>query len=161
MNIPGSNLLKVANTLLMQTSLIYHQALSRSLNPVGQSVTTYADPVSIQGDWQPVDRAMYDQLGLQLSVEYNTLFISKDIIDIQRGVSPDIIEAFGKFYVCESNVPDFYNVDGWVGVLCAYSYPTDAAAHKAGHMIKSSVELRYGIFKQPNFTVLKNIQYDR
>ncbi len=117
MTTPGSNLLNKALTVLGKQTVAYFQATSRALNNIGLEVTTYAEAVNVLGSWQPVPRRMYKQYGLDLQKDYYTFYASKNIIDLERDVSGDILAFDGMRYQAESNV-EWFAVDGWNAVLC-------------------------------------------
>jgi hypothetical protein len=117
MSVPGSNLLKQALTVIAAQTITYYQALTRTVNTVGQWVTPYAEPVSIRGSFQAVPRNLYQQYGLDFQKDYYTFYSLNDIMDIKRDVSNDQIEFNGLRYQCESN-NDWFAVDKWKGILC-------------------------------------------
>jgi len=119
MPIPGSDLLNMALTLIQRQSLEYFQFASRSLNSIGQDVTVYEDVVTLVGSWQPVPRHLYMPYGLDLQKDYFTFYTSNNLLDITRDVSGDQIQFQTKRYQVQS-ANDWYQLDGWKGVLCVY-----------------------------------------
>jgi hypothetical protein len=115
--VPGSNLLIRALQLIASQTISYYRFISRSLNSVGQDITLYADPVTLYGSFQAVDRKLYDQYGLDLQKSYYTFYSSSNISDIGRDVSGDQLIFGGQRFQVESN-NDWFKVDGWKGVLC-------------------------------------------
>lgn len=115
--IPGANILNMALTIIAKQTVIYYKYLSRSVNAVGQNVTLYDLPMNVVGSWQPVPRNLYMVYGLDLQKEYFTFYTSNDLLDIQRDVSGDQLVFGGQRYQVESN-NDWYQLDGWKGVLC-------------------------------------------
>lgn len=115
--IPGANVLNMALTVIAKQTVIYYRSTGRALNNVGQEVTTYATPVSLLGSFQPVPRNLYTQFGLDLQKSYFTLYVSANLVDLARDVSGDQIVFNNLRYQCESN-NDWYDMDGWKGVLC-------------------------------------------
>jgi hypothetical protein len=63
---------------------------------------------------------LYEFYGLDLQKTYYNLFISRDVVDIARGVSNDKFIFNSKTYFCES-IEDWYSLDGWVNVLSVLS----------------------------------------
>ena len=116
--IPGSNILNMALTVIAKERLLYFEALGRPLNDIGQNVTEFAPAVSIVGSFQPVPRRLYETLGLDFQKSYFNLYTSNDIIDIGRDVSCDQVQFQGKLYQCESSTPWYEGLDGWVAILC-------------------------------------------
>jgi hypothetical protein len=117
MRIPGANLLRKAFTLISRSDLFYYQAIGRSFNNVGQYVTEYAPGVAIKGSWQPVSKKEYEALGLDFQKSYFNLYIPKNILDLKRNVSADQVSFEGERFQVES-ATDWFNVDGWLSVLC-------------------------------------------
>lgn len=120
MPIPGSNLLKKALGVIGSQTLSYYKASGRSLNSIGQDVTTYALPVSVKGSFQPVPKALYAQFGLDFTKDYFNFFVSKDLVDITRDVSNDLLVFNSVVYQCES-ATKWYQIDGWLQMLCCAS----------------------------------------
>lgn len=117
MGVPGSNLLNLALSVIAKQTLTYYQATGRTLNAVGQEITTYASPVTVMGSFQPVPRILYEKYGLDFQKSYFTFYASVNLIDIQRDVSADQIAFGSQRYQCLSS-NDWFAVDGWKGILC-------------------------------------------
>lgn len=117
--IPGINLLNMALTLIAKQTITYYQFAGRSQNSIGQDVTTYNKPISIVGSFQPVPRSLYQQYGLDLQKDYYTFYTSNDMIDVGRDVSGDQIAFRGQRFQCESDNA-WFQMDGWVGVICVH-----------------------------------------
>jgi len=115
--IPGQNLLNMCLTVIAQQTIQYYQFESRALNAVGQDITTYQSVVNIVGSWQPVPRNLYEQYGLDLQKDYFTFYSSNNLLDITRDVSGDQVQFNNRRYQVES-ANDWYQLDGWKGVLC-------------------------------------------
>jgi hypothetical protein len=123
--IPGVNVLNMAFNVIAQQTIAYYKYLSRSLNNVGQDVSVYDTPVNIKGSFQPIPRSMYQSYGLDLQKDYWMFYVSKHLIDVYRDVSGDQIAFKGQRFQCESS-NDWFDEDGWVGVLCVLiTAPTD------------------------------------
>lgn len=119
MPVPGSNLLKMALTVIARQFVIYYMDTGRTANTVGQYVTTYAPPRVVSGSFQPVPRQLYEQFGLDLQKNYFTFYAPNPLMDITRNVSGDQIAFNGVRFQVESK-NDWFAMDGWVGVLCVY-----------------------------------------
>lgn len=120
--IPGSDLLDLALSVIDSQEISYYQASSRTLNSVGQYITTYNTPISLFGSFQPVPRQLYELYGLDLQRTYYTFYVSSDLIDLQREVSGDQLVFNSQRFQCQSN-NDWFAVDGWKGVLCVLLGP--------------------------------------
>lgn len=117
MAIPGENVLAYAFQAIAQTTIIYYQFVSRSLNSIGQDVAVYDSPVSLMGSWQPVQRNLYQSLGLDFQKDYYNFYVQSDLLDINRDVSGDQIVFNGRRFQCQSNT-EWFQIDGWQAVLC-------------------------------------------
>lgn len=116
--IPGSNLLRMAmGPIAPQTPLQWRAWLSRDVNEAGDFVAQYADPVDIEGSMQPVPRALYQQLGLDMSKDYQTLYTSSDVIVTDEDRGGDAILYDGAIWICESDT-NWRHADGWRKILC-------------------------------------------
>jgi hypothetical protein len=114
--IPGSNLLASALRVIKPTEVLYYQDSGRSVNDVGQYITTYSDPVTIMASVQSVNRMTYTELGLDFQKNYMNFWLSADVIDLGRDVTGDKIGVYGKIYQLES-ADYWFPIDGWVSVL--------------------------------------------
>jgi len=115
--IPGQNLLKMAFSVIAKTTVSYFKFAGRSLNDVGQDITTYDPPFDITGSVQEVQRDMYDKFGLDLQNSYIMFYTETNVLDVGRDVSGDQLEWNGGRYQCESDT-EWHPIDGWDSVLC-------------------------------------------
>lgn len=115
--IPGSNLLGMALTVIQPQTVIWLQETARTQNAIGQWVTEYATPMPVRGSWQPLDRAKYEQLGLDLAKKYFVFFASIAMTAVERMKAGDVLEFAGNHHHIEDEV-DWYIQDGWRGILC-------------------------------------------
>lgn len=129
--IPGSNVLKMAFSVIAKQRVLYYQAIGRVLNNVGQNVTTYNPPCTMFGSFQPVPRRLYQAYGLDLQKDYFTFYTNHNLTDIARGVSADQIVFQGQRFQVESD-NDWYAMDGWKGVLCIRVGVNTAATNLLG-----------------------------
>ena len=114
--IPGSNLLNKAFTLIGKTTVSYYTDAGRTVNAVGQYVTSYSAAANVTGSLQAVKQELYDKYGLDFQKKYYMLYVSRDAIDVGRDVSGDQFEHNGYRYQCES-LTNWYSIDGWVSIL--------------------------------------------
>lgn len=117
--IPGQNILNMALSVIAKQQVTYYRFAGRALNSIGQDITTYNSPIFVVGSWQPVPRTLYYQYGLDLQKDYFTFYTSNNVIDVGRDVSGDQIAFNGQRYQCESN-NDWFQLDGWKGILCVH-----------------------------------------
>ncbi len=127
--IPGSNLLNQALGVIARQTVTYYQDAGRTVSSVLLYDTEYADGVDITGSFQPVDNALYQQLGLDLSKTYWTLYTSNNIVSVNRDVSGDQIAFNGRRFQCES-ATDWFMIDGWKSVLCVLIGAEPSAASR-------------------------------
>ena len=145
MSIPGSNLLQQALRVIARQTVYYFQATGRSLNNVGQQVTSYAPRQTIVGSFQPVPRNLYQQYGLDLTKDYWTFYSLNNLVDIGRDVSNDQIQFNGQRFQCEAN-NDWYSIDKWKGVLCCLIDVPDVVINVFGFASPSYVNFNNGNF---------------
>ena len=115
--IPGSDLLDFALSIIDTEAVQYYQANGRTLNSVGQYVTSFEAPVSVEGSMQPVPRSRYEAYGLDFSKNYYVFYVSQDFVGTERDVSGDQIVFNSKLFQVQS-INDWFAVDNWQGVLC-------------------------------------------
>jgi len=113
---PGANLLSVAAQLITMQSLGHLAYASRTVNEAGDFVTVYAAPVAIVGSLQPVQKNLYQELGLNFSKSYFTLHTSADVRPLARDREGDRVTYAGRTYLCESDL-DWRGGDGWRKLL--------------------------------------------
>lgn len=117
MLVPGSNLLALAMGPIARQTLQHRAFVSRSTNAAGDFVSVFADPVSITGSFQAIDKALYQQLGLNLSKNYSRLYTQADVRPLERDREGDVVIFAGKLWQCE-DAQDWRSVDGWRRLLC-------------------------------------------
>lgn len=110
------NLLAAAATVLPMQAITYYPYASRAINDVGLEIATYGTAVPLKASVQAVSRSTYEQYGLDLQKKYITVFIQKNLIDIDRGVSGDKIAYNGATFQVESET-DWFAVDNWTYLL--------------------------------------------
>lgn len=124
MIVPGSDLLGAAFNLIGRQTLTLKTVTGRTENSLGLFVNTYATS-TIQGSWQPVQKTLYQQLGLDLSKSYFTLHVPTAVVPTGRGTAGDVVEYAGRQYQVESDT-DWYGLDGWRAILCVDIGPVTA-----------------------------------
>lgn len=116
MNIPGSNLLKTALTLIGKQEFQYYRFKSRSLNVNGQDIPVYEAPLCERASIQPVPRELFQQYGLDFQKHYITIIAPLDVMDIRRDVSGDLVVYGGLMFQCLSKT-QWFKQDGWGSVI--------------------------------------------
>lgn len=117
MAVPGSNLLSMALRVIGSQLFEYYPYASRALDNRGIYLSTYNAPLAINGSIQAVPRNIYEHMGLDFQKNYKMFFVSKDVLDIERDVSGDLMIYAGQCYQCLS-ITDWFAMDGWDAVLC-------------------------------------------
>lgn len=115
--IPGANLLAMAMGPIGAQTLQHEAFEGRTVNSIGNFISTFAAPVDITGSMQPVNRKLYQQLGLNLSKDYATLYTQADVHVTDRDREGDRVSFGGKVWQAESDM-DWRLVDGWRKILC-------------------------------------------
>jgi hypothetical protein len=116
MNIPGVNLLALAQSVIGTQTVTYYRFTGRTNNTIGQFVSSFAEPVEIQGSFQPVSRQKYAEYGLDVTRNYAWFYSTTPIADVNRDRAGDQLVFDGKrFEVSGAN--DWSAIDGWNGVL--------------------------------------------
>jgi hypothetical protein len=117
MNIPGANLLSIASRVIRFETLGHRSFISRETNSTGDFVSIFAASVDITGSMQPINRRLYQELGLNLSKNYATLYTSATVKATDRDREGDLITFAGKTWQCESD-QNWAAMDGFVKMLC-------------------------------------------
>jgi len=101
MNVPGAGLLGMALGLIAGQSVQHRAFLSRTVNGVGDFVSTFAAPVPIVASFQPIDTKLKQQLGLNLASSYAYLFTAANVQPTQEGREGDLIIYGGRTWQAE------------------------------------------------------------
>lgn len=117
MNIPGANLLSMASRVIRMETIGHRAFVSREVNEAGDWVSTFADSVDIQGSMQPVNRRLYQELGLNLTKNYMTLYTSAAVLPTGRDREGDMLTFGGKTWQAESD-QNWRMIDGFTKGLC-------------------------------------------
>lgn len=116
MSLLRNNLLKKALKLIPPESYLYYEFLDETVNELGVSVPTYANPVSVSGSVQSPENSLYNQLGLSLDKNYKIFYGAISIKGNEVQPQPDRFLYDGKIYEVVKN-SNWFNYDGWSGVL--------------------------------------------
>lgn len=117
------NILNMALGLVGRQYFDFYAFIDRSENAIGYDVARYANPQTICGQIQAVQRNLYSVYGLDLQKNYITIYLSQDAFNVARDISGDQIIFAGDKYQCLSNVP-WFKINGWVSIL-AVQIPND------------------------------------
>lgn len=79
MNVPGSNLLAAALTVICPQEFRYFRYQGKTINVIGLDEHTYDAPITLHGSVQSVDNDVYHERGLDFQRQYIEIFVSQDI----------------------------------------------------------------------------------
>lgn len=116
MDVPGSDILDLALSAINSTPFQYYSFKARATNAVAQYVSTYNAPLTLTGSVQAVPRNIYQVNGLDFQKNYLKLYVSKNVIDVSRDTSGDMIVYNGFNYQVLSITP-WHSIDGWVEIM--------------------------------------------
>ena len=117
MNIPGANLLSIASRVIRFETVGHRAFVSRDVNGAGDFVSVFATSVDIQASMQPVNKKLYQELGLNLAKNYITCYTSANMNPTGRDREGDLLTFAGKTWQCESD-QNWSAVDGFKKMLC-------------------------------------------
>lgn len=123
MMVPGSDLLADAFDAIDTISITYHKYKTRTLNSIGIYVAEFEDGTPVDASVQSVDRNVYKDLGLDWQKNYLVVYLSSDVVDIDRGVTGDEFVIFEKTYQIVSVNP-WFNIDGWSSFIVVEIKPS-------------------------------------
>lgn len=116
MNIPGANLLSIAARVIQFQTLGWRAFVSRSVNSTGDQISLFALSVDIQASFQPVDKKLYQDLGLNFSKNYAKVYTSAPVLPTTRDREGDKLTFGGRTWQCESD-QNWSVVDGFTKML--------------------------------------------
>lgn len=111
------NLLNAAHSLIPSVVVAWRKAVGRTQNAKGQWITEYAPAVSLRCSFQPVSKAKYELMGLDMNKHYFVLYGSADLLAVERDTSGDTVDYQGRRFQMEDDV-DWFAYNGWRGVVC-------------------------------------------
>jgi hypothetical protein len=114
--IPGANLLAMALSIMEPAAVLFYPFISRNVNAIGLEVSTYGEPVTLEGSVQAMPRSEYEQLGLDLAREYITFYAQANMQNSGRDRENDYL-AWDGFRWDIVNVTAWHGIDGWSSVL--------------------------------------------
>jgi len=109
------NLKAMSAQIVPQQIVSYSAFVSRSENDLGKDVAVFADSVEVTANVQPVQRSVYEQLGLNLQKEYVTIFTTYNMGDVARDRTGDKFVFQERTYQIESKMD--WTSRGWDSAL--------------------------------------------
>ena len=116
MTTPGSNILRRAQFLLGKQTVNYFEQTTRQVNAVGLIAPSFEPPVALLCSVEPVQRNLYESLGLDFQKNYATIFITRNLIDLVQGKAGDRFGWNGRMWQVQSDM-NWNGMDGWVSSI--------------------------------------------
>lgn len=117
MRVPSSNLFKMARKLIKTTPIEWLKFTGRTTNGIGQYVSEYDAPKTLQASVQSAEAALIAKLGLDIQPMYFMVYVGADVEEVSRDGSGDVFLYAGRrLQVLSENY--WVIEDGWCGVLC-------------------------------------------
>ena len=114
--IPGINLLNMALIAIAPQYGQWLRFAGNTTNSQGQDIPAYYPPVDIVGSFQSTDAKTIQELGLDTTAKYRTLYTSHPIAITDRSTSPDLLLFYGRKYQVAGEI-DWIMQDGWRAVV--------------------------------------------
>ena len=114
-----SGLLSRALNLIRRTPVEYLK-FAGVKSEGGLDIPQYAEPVSVSDAIaQPLNNAVYKELGLDFQKEYFTVWVKEDALALEGGGReyPDRLVFHGKTWIIEK-VRRWHEYDGWNEIIC-------------------------------------------
>lgn len=116
MSIPGTNLYRLATTLIRRQPVKYYEYAGRFPDKQRNLVAMYREHKTLYASIQAVQREKYADMGLDFQENYVKIFVDKDIVDLDRDSTGDMFYFGGKYYKMENEKTWFYQ-DGWTSCI--------------------------------------------
>ena len=116
MNVPGSNLLAQALTVICSQPFRYYRYKGKTINRYGIDIIEYEPPVTLRGSIQAVGNDVYHERGLDFQKQYIEVWTERDTNGFFRGKSSDQMEHNGRRYQLVDE-DDWHPIDGWDSFL--------------------------------------------
>ena len=95
----------------------YLRFLGNTINDVGMQVPSYDEAITLKGSFQPLDKALYEQNGIEIHQEAFVLYTNTNLSMISEGTSSDRLFVDDEEYqVRDKN--NWFRYNGWIGVTC-------------------------------------------
>lgn len=112
-----NNLLSLAMGYLPTQKVVFKKYLAETQSEVYADVPSYSAGVEYTASVQRVRADVYAQFGLKMQKKYKTVFISANAQGINEIKSPDKFSFGGRDWVVQTDLSDWYELDGWRAVL--------------------------------------------
>lgn len=110
------NLFNIAISVIPPETAQYVQFTGETVNQIGLSVPSYAEPIDIEASIQPLGDTAYKDLGLDFQKEYYTVYSNQRMHGINEQKHPDKLKFHGKEFTVQKTT--YWNeYDGWGSVL--------------------------------------------
>lgn len=105
------NVLKAALGLIPKQQITYKKFIRVSVNPLGNQINVYEDPITVIGSIQPADDDTLYKLGIANTGDYYICYIHANTLSIAQLQSNDIIVG------TDGTVYNIFQSEKW------YNYP--------------------------------------
>lgn len=126
MTVPGGNLLRQALRVIQPQAVEYRAFAGQTTTLDMRQVSTYAEPVTLYGSFQPVSRNNMAVQGLDMSKDYAVFYASQRFSAPGRDTSGDVLDYDGQRWQSVDKDNEWFAQDGWDALLLVSIGPTPA-----------------------------------
>lgn len=112
-----NNLLNLALSYLPSQKVLFKKFLGETQSEVYADVPRYSAGVEYTASVQRVKEDVYAQFGLKMQKKYKAIFISANAQGVNEIKSPDKFTFGGRDWIVQTDLSDWYELDGWRAVL--------------------------------------------
>lgn len=120
------NLLALASSVIPTTPVWYRRSIGQAENDVGVLAQQYAQPLEVPAHVQALSRTRADNLGLDASQTYVTIFAARRVMGVERDLGGDRFNWGGATWQVLPETTDWYRQDGWAYALAVRLGQTNA-----------------------------------
>lgn len=113
MTVPGGNLLRLALTRIQPQAVEYSAFAGLTTTTDMRLVSSYAEPVTLYGSFQPVSRNNMASQGLDMTKDYAVFYASQRFSDPGRDTSGDVLDYDGRRWQSMGMNGEWFAQDGW------------------------------------------------
>lgn len=117
MTVPGGNLLRLALTRIQPQAVEYRAFAGETTAPNLRQVSTYTEPVTLYGSFQPVSRSEMAVQGLDMTQDYATFYGLQRFLQPGRETSGDVLDYDGRRWQSVDKPGEWFAQDGWDALL--------------------------------------------
>ena len=128
------NLLELALSVLPPVNFFYRVYQGERLNDIGVKIPTYGPWLECRGMVQPVNRAKYEDLGLDFAKNYINVWGSLNLKTVGLQNQPDQILWNSCIWTITA-VNEWYQYNSWVNVTAAQDKRADSLPNPLPPMV--------------------------